>query len=434
MDYVAIVSALDAILFGFRCHFSKRSWPYFPALIKGFLLCMGRKTVSRVIGPSQLKRSTSGFYRFFSAFKGAYEEAARGLLHQAILIFGCERVVLFVDDTLSPKTGPKIFGCSKHCDHHAWPKRWLWGHNWVVVALGIRVPIWKRWISLPLLVKLYIRKKDCTKDQTPFHTKLKIALDMVDFLAEGLDSPLIVVGDGAYTNGAMIRPLRKRNRIFIGRLRADVTLYDFPVTPSKGKRGRRPTYGPELPKLSKARRLQFRTVELEIYSERVRVEMASLTAIWKSAGGAIKVVAVRQKPDADLVYLMSSDPTISDEDLVQMFSGRWSIEMAFRNAKSILGLDEAQVRKEKAVFRLALLGLWAQTLVILTYFKVHGFSMSSTIPVPSWYNSKQEPSFADMLGEVRVALMRERIAAVFGTRSRVVEIVMRHIAPALRAA
>ena len=434
MDSIAIVSALDAILFGFRRYFSRRSWPYFPALIKGFLLCTGRKTVSRILGPGHLKRSPSGVYRFFSAFKGAYEEAARGLLQQAILIFGCERVVLFVDDTLSPKTGPKIFGCSKHCDHHAWPKRWLWGHNWVVIALGIRVPVWKRWISLPLLAQLYIRKKDCAKAQTPFHTKLKIALDMVDFLAEGLNSPLVIVGDGAYTNGTMIRPLRKRNRIFIGRLRADVALHDFPVPPPKGKRGRRPTYGPELPKLSKARRLQFRTVELEIYSERVHVEMASLTAIWKSVGGAIKVVAVRQRPDADLVYLMSSDPTVTDEDLVQLFSGRWSIEMAFRNAKSLLGLDEAQVRKEKSVLRLALLGLWAQTLVILTYFKVHGFSMSPAIPVPSWYACKREPSFADMLGEVRVALMRERISAAFGARSRLVAIVMRHIAPALRAA
>jgi hypothetical protein len=381
-----------------------------------------------------LKRSPSGFYRFFSAFRGAYEEAAQGLLYQAILIFGCKRVMLIVDDTLSPKTGPKIFGCSKHCDHHAWPKRWLWGHNVVVVALGIHVPGWKRWISLPLMCRLYIRRRDCVKCKVPFRTKLNLALKMVELLAQGLNSPLVVVGDGAYTNAAMIRPLRKRNWVFIGRLRSDVTLHDFPVPPPVGKRGPRPRYGPELPKLPKARRLRFRTIEMDMYSQRVLVEVAGLTAIWKSAGGPIRVVAVRQKPGADLVYLMSSDPTMSDEDLIQCFSGRWSIEMAFRNAKSLLGLDEAQVRKEKSVLRLLTMGLWAQTLVIMTYFKVHGFTMSGTVSVPSWYVRKREPSFADMLHEIRVALMRERIAAVFGARSRVVDIVMHHIAPALRAA
>ena len=48
--------------------------------------------------------------------------------------------------------------------------------------------------------------------------------------------------------------------------------------------------------------------------------------------------------------MMSSEPAVADEDRVRLFSGRWSLEMAFRNAKSLLGLDEAQVRIELPPF------------------------------------------------------------------------------------
>jgi hypothetical protein len=49
----------------------------------------------------------------------------------------------------------------------------------VVIALGIRVTGWKRWISLPLMCRLYIRRGDRVKYQVPFRTKLKPALEGV---------------------------------------------------------------------------------------------------------------------------------------------------------------------------------------------------------------------------------------------------------------
>src|SRR4030042_6925466 len=53
---------------------------------------------------------------------------------------------------------------------------------------------------------------------------------------------IVVVADGGYTNGRMIKNLPSRTT-FIGRLRYDAKLYHPPLKRGEGRRGRHPLYG-----------------------------------------------------------------------------------------------------------------------------------------------------------------------------------------------
>lgn len=428
MTNSTILTVFEGLVLALSDCFSKRSRRYVLPISKAWILGPGSKTLKRIFALTLISRSVSGCYRFFSSFKGLYDEIARRLLQTAVDLLGQERVALLVDDTLSPKTGPDIFGVSLHCDHHTLPKSMVWGHNWVVVALAIRVGLWKRWVALPILARVYIRQKEARKAQERFRTKLQITVEMVDVLTRDLLQPVVVIGDGAFTNGSLIKPLTERCIPFIGRLRHDCRLYAFPPKRRKKGRGAPKRYGRKLAPLRQyARRLLYRRLRLDIYSKTQTLWVVQIDAIWKKAGGPVRVVAVKKKRDAEPIFLLSTDPEMTVEDIILSFSGRWSIEIAFRNGKGPLGLGQARVRTRNSVLRVTHFGLWLQTLVILAWVKVHGWAAATPAQVKASHRDKQFPSFADMLAELREEILNERIPRIFGPGARAAGKVIRFV-------
>jgi hypothetical protein len=435
VNRTSLLSAFELLVLALQDSFTKRSGRYVLALMLAWVVTPGRKTLKRIFRFVLVQRARSGLYRFFSDFKWDYIEVARGILMLALDILGPQRVTLIIDDTLSPKSGPKIFGVSLHCDHHVLRKPLIWGHNWVIVALGIRVPLWKRSIGLPLLAQLYIRENEARKLKEPFRTKLQIAVGMIEVLTRDLENPVLVTADGAYTNGPMILPLKKRRIVFVGRLRSDAVLYQLPPKRRRKKQGRRPQWGRKLAKLSKlARRLKFRKVTLDIYSETVGVWVAEHVCVWPHAEGLIKVAIVKKsRRDPEPAYLMTTDTTMSAEDVIVAFSGRWPIEIAIRNAKTELGLGQARVRTKRSVLRVTNLCLWIQSLLILAWIKIHGFAAATATQVQRGNANKRTPSFADMLLELRGQIATQRIFRSSGGIVGTAKKILRFVRPLLEA-
>ena len=76
-------------------------------------------------------------------------------------------LVVVVDDTLARKTGKNIWGANLHRDPLAWlPNALAFGHNWVVLAIVIHVPLVKRPVAVPVLLRLY-RSKKARTGKTP---------------------------------------------------------------------------------------------------------------------------------------------------------------------------------------------------------------------------------------------------------------------------
>ena len=97
--------------------------------------------------------------------------------------------------------------------------------------------------------------------------------------------------------------------------------------------------------------------------------------------------------------------------ILETMGGRWSIEVAFREAKQSLGAEHPQSRLPKAVERQFPLGLMLVSLVKLwfvTYGHQTRFAVMSCGP---WNRHKTEPSFSDMLAALRRAGWAQRISS-----------------------
>ena len=93
------------------------------------------------------------------------------------------------------------------------------------------------------------------------------------------------------------------------------------------------------------------------------------------------------------------------KEILQNYARRWSIEVAFENAKSHFGFEDSQNRTEKAVERTAPLSGLLYSLIIL-WFDKHGHKKCH-FPKRPWYERKTTPSFVDILNTLKAESLRE---------------------------
>jgi hypothetical protein len=114
----------------FQVAFSKRSWPYFLAVILPWLVHEGQRTVRRLCHGAGHRRHEATYYRFFSQFKVRTDVLRKLLFELIVTTFKPEKLLLVVDDTLCPKWGKKIFGAGRFFDHVSRPRAgFIRGHN-----------------------------------------------------------------------------------------------------------------------------------------------------------------------------------------------------------------------------------------------------------------------------------------------------------------
>lgn len=342
-----------------RIAFSKRSWPYLLACALPWLLCAGQRSVRRLAGLATHRRSESGYYRFLSDGKWRMEVFFRCLFDLIVKTFRIVALTLVVDDTLSPKWGRGIFGTGFHFDHTARPRPgYIWGHNWVVLAVVVQVGN-LAWLALPFWVALYRPKKTCPRDQ--FRTRHEMVVEALRAVRGWFCGPILLLADGAYANRSLAGPARKMGIALVSRLRSDARLREIePRKRPKGQRGRKPTHGPWLPRLSKLarQRSKFRKQAVVIYGKTVTLGLREVVAWWPPLSCPVKVVIARDpKRPKRVAYLMTTDLSLAAVEVVEAFARRWTIEQMFSVAKNQVGFDSAEVRTERSVVRHAALAL-----------------------------------------------------------------------------
>ncbi|MDR2665445.1 MAG: hypothetical protein LBC21_04105 [Oscillospiraceae bacterium] len=88
----------------------------------------------------------------------------------------------------------------------------------------------------------------------------------------------------------------------------------------------------------------------------------------------------------DPAYLICSDMTMSLESLLQAYLWRWEIEVNFKEEKTVLGVGEAQVRKEESVRSAPAFYVACYALLLLSSHAVK--ATHTDIPAPLWYPHK----------------------------------------------
>ena len=215
----------------FSVCFTEPTFRRFVTLLTGWILCVSKHTVTGVIRAAGVvgKRHHSGYHRFFSQAKWTTDQVGFTLFRLLLSVVPRgQLVILSVDDTLARHTGKHISSAAMHRDPLLSTARkpfFHFGHNWVVVAVVFVFPRWGKVFSLPVLVRLYRTEKLNKKMGLAHRKKTELANELIQLAAGAFpDRHFLIVGDNAYTNRAVIRPLPKTFH-FLGRARMDAAVY-----------------------------------------------------------------------------------------------------------------------------------------------------------------------------------------------------------------
>lgn len=305
------------------------------------------------------QRNHAAAYRLFSEAVWNWDEVCRLLLLHVLALAPGVRLWLVLDDTLAHKRGAKVaFGgifldavlsTKKH-------KVFRFGNNWVVLGVVVELPFRpNRYFCLSILWRVY--QKQGNKPKREHRTKNQLAAEMLAVLAGWLPTrEILVVADSAYIGKHLLRQ-RPANVEALGPIHWKAALYDvLPEAQGRTKHGCRwPT-----PREMLANDQQWPATKQAIpFKSGVTRELEIKTirgVCWYDTAGpkAVQVVLVRdpagQWRDEALIC---TDVRLSATEIITGYCRRWSVEVAFADAKQLLGFHDPQVWSTLAVGRAA---------------------------------------------------------------------------------
>jgi hypothetical protein len=398
----------------------KRSAVRLAALWVGVVLARGRRTVTRWIRAAGLSDQYRCCYTTIAAAGKRADRIAARLAHAAVrpLVAGDTRLTFALDDTPTRRYGPCVQGAGLHHNPTPGPAGgpFIYGHVWVVLAMLAKHAGWGT-LALPLLARLYVRKKDLpsipTKHRPKFRTKLELAIELLTWAKTWLNAwgkSLWVVADGAYAKAPFLKPAMELGFTVVSRLRRDAALFDVPPPPQKGQRGRRRKYGKRLGLVQRAtHRHGWQTGTFDLYGQATTKTYKTFLATWPPVGGGIRVVVVKESHG--WVAFFCTDPAASVKDILEAVADRFSLEIAFRDLKEIVGAGHQQTRFHFANVGAFHLCVWTFTLTEAWAWRRDEAALVDRRSSP-WDVEPRRPSHADKRNALRRELLRDELSAV----------------------
>jgi hypothetical protein len=409
--------------------FTQPSFDTFKALLTGWCLSFRQRFITELILASGSTHDGhhSCYHRFFSdavwSLDCLWYYLAR-LLLATFAPFGL--VELAGDDTLCRKRGLTIYGGGMHHDpllSSRALKVMSWGHDWVVIALVVRLPFWagsKVW-CLPLLARLYRNRQGLAKGAKgkkrpvdPNHrTRPELFREMLELLAKWFpERHFIISGDSAYGGKSVLRHL-PANFDLISHVHPKGALYELPPPRLPHQKGARRKKGQRLPGMAgwaADPKQPWTELTFDQFGLHATLQVKTQQALYYKAGGQrlLTIVLVHdtvgKRPD-QMFYCTRLD--WDARQILSCYAGRWAIEVTFENCKQLLGLEEPANRKPLAVQRTAPIALVLYSLIVIWFHRVGHLFVR--YPERPWYRQKVEPSFADMLSTLRRLSWQEKL-------------------------
>jgi hypothetical protein len=418
---LSIPKAAEPLVSAFSVAFTRPTFQRVIVLFLGAIVSLRYRTVSgmlRAAGPLArcsgvpLGGHWSNFHRVLCCRVWSCWSLGKVLAALVLEMIPADQAVICPgDDTTAQHKGNRVYGKGCHrdaCRSSQNQATWVWGHKWVTLSINVKFPFASRPWALPVLCALY-RPADLNLAESRRHkSTLVLMRQLIATLIHWFPQrKFILLGDGGYSSHELARfCYRHRSRLtLVSRFYFDANLVQAPPEQISPKNGRPRIKGPKLPtpqetvKMSKAK-----SFTVHWYGGQARrVELIWGDGYWYRSGKGL--IAVRWVFVHDLQgthrdeYFFSTDPAIPPEQIVSLYTGRWSIEVTFQEARAHLGFATPRNWSKKSVLRTApcLLGLYS---VISLIFHRH---LRGRKPQPmslAWY-SKKEVTFSDALTCVR---------------------------------
>jgi hypothetical protein len=378
-----IKSSIERLFVNYKDTFTPQSFKNFVALGKGWILCSGRHSISRVIQFSpdvensvgvdveNEKCNHSRYYNFFSRAKWVADNLSMSLVPMVLeLIPEWMTIFATIDDTLAYRSGAHIWGAGMHYDplrsnYGRGTKRiasLAFGHSWVVVSLLVPVT-WSqdRLLAVPVLFRLYRSKKLCPADE--YRKRSELAADLVELLCRWLPSTreLRLLGDDEYATKIVAERISKlendlatrKSRLSLPRkivLCGPMTLKAvfYAEAPPYQGRGRPRTKGRRLPspkELAEINSIPWEIQVVHIYGRDVEIQTKTQVGLWYASTGkrVIRMILTRDPKGRidDRAYFVT-EPKMTVSEAIISYSHRWCQEVLHRNLKQYFGLDDPQ--------------------------------------------------------------------------------------------
>jgi DDE superfamily endonuclease len=411
------IPSLAELLAHFRPCFRSEAFFDFSAFVQAWLICIGPRRLSELWQFAFLGRLRryGCVYDFFSRARWDWDDLGKALLALLILEFAPSGLVwVAVDDTLCHKRGKRVAFGGIFLDpvlSSRSRKILRFAVNYVVLALVVVPPFRPdRTFALPLLWRAF-RKKGTAGHRK----KTELARELACLAALALpERRVCLVGDKAYVNASVLRD-RPGNLEVIGPLSPKAALYRAPGPVEPGRRGRHPKKGERLPapkemlEMAEEFVADEQTFRLPNGEKTLRVQV--LRGVLWYTGCKEQRVAVVLLRDPSGAWrdeaLLSTDVTLSEEEIVSGYCRRWAIEVAFHDSKQYLGLQDARVWSEASVSRAHPMALFCVSLTVLWYARC-GQGLPQVRRERPWYEAAGV-TFTAMLGKLRLAIWGERL-------------------------
>jgi hypothetical protein len=355
----------------------------------------------------------------FADWSAAYRLFSRDRFQAGALFAGIRSAVgeqlpaaaplcISVDDSLLPKTGPKIPGVAWRRDPQGPPFQTNFVRAQRVLQFSALLPLPNSaavrgipidFLHAPTPPKL---PKNAAPQQIKDQQSLAAALNLSHRAVEQLQllradfgsRPLILLSDARFTTQRLLRGLPDQLTL-IGRLRKDAKLFYPPTT--QPARGRRRSYGQRCPTPEQIRQdeqLPWQQIRIHAAGADHDCRIKTVAGVlWTPAGAqrrlrliVIAPLAYRPRQGARLLYrdpafLICTDPALPLQQVVQSYFWRWDIEVNFREEKTLLGVGQAQVRNAQSCQSLPALQVAAYALLLLAAAQT---DQADRLPQPKW--------------------------------------------------
>jgi len=402
----------------------------------GLLVCLGRRTLSRIIWTNgDEQRSWGAEYFLHSRCRWNPQQLFTPILRRALPLCKGRYIGVAVDDTRLRKTG--------RCIRQAFFQR-----DPLSPPFHVNLMLGLRFLQASLLVPLYRcanvgtralpiqfqeasrvkrpRRKASAEEWQLYRTAVRQHnlstqfVAMIKNLRQALDAvgasvkTLVLAVDGSFCNRTVFTT-QIANTEIIARARKDAVLCFRALAGSLRFYDTR-KFTPE--KVRQDDSLPWRTTKIFYGGKRRRVRFKCLSMVYWQGGARrrpLRLLVVAPTPYRKRksgrfyyrqpAYLLTTNLNGRAEELLQIYFDRWQIEVNHREEKDTIGVGQAQLWNENSVPKQPVLAVASYSALLLASLRAFGPERGTAYaPLPRWRKNAKRPSGLDL-----VALLRKEM-------------------------
>jgi hypothetical protein len=342
----------------FRQHFSKPSYDYFMAYVWAMMITESRKTITNIAHACFfLDKHISDFERFLSQYVWNMNLTSKTMVNILLSaltekLFVCGSILAVIDTTYSAKSSKKMIGIQKWKEHSSNPDRGehIIGHHWAIAGLISRFN--DRFLCWPIITRMISGKKNPShyvstpkglRPETFWDSVIAVAVQTKNLI----NIPMRLVVDAYFANASFINPLLSQGIHVITRWRKDGIGWDDPE-PYCG-RGRPRKHGTHWKLANLIKSLPSQTITVNIYGK-ITTMVAVTRDMWlRDIQKKVRVVVVEGIREP--IIFISTDLTLLASEIIQVYSSRFSVEIAIRELKQHFGFGDYQCPTTISILR-----------------------------------------------------------------------------------